>query len=215
MKVLIADDEQDMLKILKAYFEKEGFEVLLAKNGEEALQTFYDEKIDLAILDWMMPVCNGITVCQEMKKNSSIKVLMLTAKSESEDELAALQSGADEYVKKPFHPGVLLTRAKKLVQHDDVIQVQDVKINFAKNKVYKNDIELDITKTELELIKCFLQHKGMILTRKKLLDIVWGFDYFGEERTVDTHVRRLRQKIGENIIKTHRGLGYSLEEHSE
>ncbi|WP_142388178.1 response regulator transcription factor, partial [Bacillus thuringiensis] len=118
--------------------------------------------------------------------------------SESEDELAALQSGADEYVKKPFHPGVLITRAKKLIQHDDIIQVQDVKINFAKNKVYKNDIELEITKTELELIKCFLNHKGTILTRKKLLDIVWGFDYFGEERTVDTHVRRLRKKIGEN-----------------
>ncbi len=100
MKVLIADDEQDMLRILKAYFEKEGFEVLLAKDGEEALQIFYDEKIDLAILDWMMPKHSGITVCQEIKKNSSVKVLMLTAKSESEDELAALQSGADEYVKK-------------------------------------------------------------------------------------------------------------------
>lgn len=114
MKVLIADDEQDMLRILKAYFEKEGFEVLLAKDGEEALQIFYDEKIDLAILDWMMPKHSGITVCQEIKKNSSVKVLMLTAKSESEDELAALQSGADEYVKKPFHPGVLITRAKNL-----------------------------------------------------------------------------------------------------
>ena len=99
MKVLIADDEQDMLRILKAYFEKEDFEVLLAKDGEEALQIFYDEKIDLAILDWMMPKHSGITVCQEIKKNSSVKVLMLTAKSESEDELVALQSGADEYVK--------------------------------------------------------------------------------------------------------------------
>ncbi|MBK5429419.1 response regulator transcription factor [Bacillus sp. TH30] len=215
MKVLIADDEQDMLKILKAYFEKEGFEVLVAKDGEEALQIFYDEKIDLAVLDWMMPKSSGITVCQEIKKNSSVKVLMLTAKSESEDELAALQSGADEYVKKPFHPGVLITRAKKLVQHEDVIQVQDLKIDFIKNKVYKNEKELDITKTELQLIKCFLNHKGTILTRKKLLDIVWGFDYFGEERTVDTHVRRLRKKIGENIIKTHRGLGYSLEEECE
>ncbi|MRR42301.1 response regulator transcription factor, partial [Bacillus anthracis] len=159
MKVLIADDEQDMLRILKAYFEKEGFEVFLAKDGEEALQIFYDEKIDLAILDWMMPKHSGITVCQEIKKNSSVKVLMLTAKSESEDELAALQSGADEYVKKTFHPGVLITRAKKLIQHDDVIQVQDLKIDFTKNKVYKNDKELDITKTELELIKCFLNHK--------------------------------------------------------
>jgi len=215
VRVLIADDEQDMLKILKAYFEKEGFQVLLAKDGEEALEIFYEVKIDLAILDWMMPKRNGITVCQEIKKNSSVKVLMLTAKSENEDELAALQSGADEYVKKPFHPGILLTRAKKLLNQDEVIQVQNLKIDLIKNKVYKSDKELEITKTELELIKCFLNHKGTILTREKLLDIVWGFDYFGDERTVDTHVRRLRKKIGEDIIKTHRGLGYSLEDERE
>ncbi|MCX2824779.1 DNA-binding response regulator [Bacillus pseudomycoides] len=215
MRVLIADDEQDMLKILKAYFEKEGFQVLLAKDGEEALEIFYEVKIDLAILDWMMPKRNGITVCQEIKKNSSVKVLMLTAKSENEDELAALQSGADEYVKKPFHPGILLARAKKLLNQDEVIQVQNLKIDLIKNKVYKSDKELEITKTELELIKCFLNHKGTILTREKLLDIVWGFDYFGDERTVDTHVRRLRKKIGEDIIKTHRGLGYSLEDERE
>ena len=215
MRVLIVDDEQDMLKILKAYFEKEGFQVLLAKDGEEALEIFYEVKIDLAILDWMMPKRNGITVCQEIKKNSSVKVLMLTAKSENEDELAALQSGADEYVKKPFHPGILLTRAKKLLNQDEVIQVQNLKIDLIKNKVYKSDKELEITKTELELIKCFLNHKGTILTREKLLDIVWGFDYFGDERTVDTHVRRLRKKIGEDIIKTHRGLGYSLEDERE
>ncbi|AIK39205.1 MULTISPECIES: response regulator transcription factor [Bacillus] len=215
MRVLIADDEQDMLKILKAYFEKEGFQVLLAKDGEEALEIFYEVKIDLAILDWMMPKRNGITVCQEIKKNSSVKVLMLTAKSENEDELVALQSGADEYVKKPFHPGILLTRAKKLLNQDEVIQVQNLKIDLIKNKVYKSDKELEITKTELELIKCFLNHKGTILTREKLLDIVWGFDYFGDERTVDTHVRRLRKKIGEDIIKTHRGLGYSLEDERE
>jgi DNA-binding response OmpR family regulator len=215
MKVLIADDEQDMLKILKAYFEKEGFQVLLAKDGEEALELFYEEKIDLAILDWMMPKRNGITVCQEIKKNSSVKVLVLTAKSENEDELAALQSGADEYVKKPFHPGILLTRAKKLLNQGNRIQVKDLQIDVTKNKVYKNDKELEITKTELELIKCFLNHKGTILTRKKLLDIVWGFAYFGDERTVDTHIRRLRKKIGEDIIKTHHGLGYSLEDACE
>lgn len=215
MKVLIADDEQDMLKILKAYFEKEGFQTCIAKDGAEALQLFYHEKFDLAILDWMMPKINGISVCQEMKQQSDIKVLLLTAKSEHEDELAALQSGADEYVKKPFHPGVLLTRAKKLLHQEEVIEVHDLKINMAKNKVYKNEKELDMTKTELDLIKCFLHHKGTILTREKLLNMVWGFDYFGEERTVDTHIRRLRRKIGEDIIRTHRGLGYSLEDKRE
>ncbi|PEF75354.1 DNA-binding response regulator, partial [Bacillus pseudomycoides] len=102
-----------------------------------------------------------------------------------------------------------------LLNQDEVIQVQNLKIDLIKNKVYKSDKELEITKTELELIKCFLNHKGTILTREKLLDIVWGFDYFGDERTVDTHVRRLRKKIGEDIIKTHRGLGYSLEDERE
>ncbi|MEI4804281.1 response regulator transcription factor [Bacillus sp. NPDC077411] len=215
MRILIADDEQDMLKILKAYFEKEGFQVFLAKDGEEALHTFYHEKIDLAILDWMMPKINGLSVCKEMKKNSSIKVLMLTAKSENDDELTALNCGADEYVKKPFHPGILITRAKKLLNKDEVVRIKNIKIDLNKYKIYKDEEELDVTKTEFELIKCFLYHKGSILTRKKLLDMAWGFDYFGEERTVDTHIRRLRKKIGEGIIKTHRGLGYSLEEHSE
>lgn len=215
MKVLIADDELDMLKILKAYFEKEGFQVYSAKDGAEALEVFYRERIDLAVLDWMMPKVNGIRVCQEMKQQADIKVLMLTAKSEHEDELAALQSGADEYIKKPFHPGILLTRAKKLLHQEDVIEVQDLKIKMVKNKVYKDERELDMTKTELDLLKCFLHHKGTILTREKLLNMVWGFDYFGDERTVDTHIRRLRRKIGEDIIKTHRGLGYSLEDRRE
>ncbi|CAM4296258.1 regulator [Bacillus manliponensis] len=215
MKVLIADDELDMLKILKAYFEKEGFQVYIAKDGAEALEVFYRERIDLAVLDWMMPKVNGIRVCQEMKQQADIKVLMLTAKSEHEDELAALQSGADEYIKKPFHPGILLTRAKKLLHQEDVIEVQDLKIKMVKNKVYKGERELDMTKTELDLLKCFLHHKGTILTREKLLNMVWGFDYFGDERTVDTHIRRLRRKIGEDIIKTHRGLGYSLEDRRE
>ncbi|QWI72994.1 response regulator transcription factor (plasmid) [Bacillus mycoides] len=215
MKILIADDEQDMLKILKAYLEKEGFEIFLANNGEAALQVFYNKKIDLAILDWMMPKISGIDVCQEIKNNSNIKVLMLTAKSEGDDELTALNSGADEYIKKPFHPGVLIARVNKLLNTEKMFQINNLKIDLTKNKVYKYEKELDITKTELDLIKCLLKHKGTILSRKKLLDMVWGFDYFGEERTVDTHIRRLRTKIGTDIIRTHRGLGYSLEEGDE
>ncbi|TVX75815.1 response regulator transcription factor [Peribacillus simplex] len=215
MKVLIADDEKDMLKILKAYFEREGFHVFLAEDGEEALTIFYSNKINLAILDWMMPKANGLQVCKEIKSNSDTKVLMLTAKSENEDELAALKIGADDYVRKPFHPGILLARAKKLLRKEKIVQLKDIKIDLEAKKIYKKEKNLNATKTEFELLRCFLNHKGSILTRKKLLDIVWGFDYFGEERTVDTHIRRLRDKIGEGVIKTHRGLGYSLEEEDE
>ncbi|WP_257347064.1 response regulator transcription factor [Pseudalkalibacillus decolorationis] len=212
MNVLIADDEKDMLKILKVYFEREGFHVFLAEDGEEALTIIYNNKINLAILDWMMPEISGLKVCKEIKSKSDTKVLMLTAKSDNEDELEALIIGADDYVRKPFHPGILLARAKKLLRKEKIVHIKDIKVDFEAKKLYKYDMDLNATKTEFELISCLLNHKGSILTRKKLLDIVWGFDYFGEERTVDTHIRRLREKIGEGVIKTHRGLGYSLEE---
>ncbi|WP_211747506.1 response regulator transcription factor [Paenibacillus sp. Marseille-Q4541] len=212
MNVLIADDEPDMLKILKVYFEREGYTVFLAADGEEALDLFYTHRVDLAILDWMMPGMSGLLVCKEMKSKSDIKVLMLTAKSEDEDELTALTGGADEYVKKPFYPQVLLARAKKLLKLEYSITFADIRLDLTAKKIYKKEEDLYATKTEYELLRCFLNNKGRILTRKQLLDLVWGFDYFGEERTVDTHVRRLREKIGESYIKTHRGIGYSLEE---
>ncbi|MFC7394172.1 response regulator transcription factor [Scopulibacillus cellulosilyticus] len=211
MNILIVDDEKDMLKILKAYFEREGYDTFLAEDGEEALDIFYSNKIDLAILDWMMPHLNGISVCKEIKKNSQAKVIMLTAKSENEDELMALNTGADDYVKKPFHPDILLTRAKKLLKEDAIVKFGDIKIDFKGKKIYKNDHDIQATKTEFELMRCFLKNQGHILSRKDLLDIVWGLDYIGEERTVDTHIRRLREKVGTGLIKTHRGLGYSLE----
>ncbi|SFX42836.1 DNA-binding response regulator, OmpR family, contains REC and winged-helix (wHTH) domain [Thermoactinomyces sp. DSM 45891] len=211
MNVLIVDDEKDMLKILKAYFEREGYPVFLAEDGEQAIDIFYSNKIDLVVLDWMMPHISGLSVCKEIKKNSHVKVLMLTAKSEDEDELIALDIGADDYIKKPFHPGILLMRAKKLMQEDKVAYIGDIKVDFQAKKIYKAEQDVRATKKELDLIGCFLRNKGQILTRKDLLDLVWGMDYVGDERTVDTHVRRLREKIGSNLIRTHRGLGYSLE----
>ncbi|MCC0649395.1 response regulator transcription factor [Clostridioides sp. ZZV15-6598] len=212
MNILIADDEVSMIKILCAYFKKEGFNVFTAKNGEEALNVFYENKIDLAILDWMMPVIDGIEVCKEIKENSNTKVLMLTAKSQSEDEIEALNIGADEYVKKPFDPRVLIIRAKKLVNYKDTINIKDLKIDFESNKVFKGNDELLLTKKELELMRCLVNNKGIVLSRERLLDLVWGLDYDGDFRTVDTHIRRLRTKVGEDIIRTYRGLGYSLED---
>ena len=211
MNVLIADDELSMLKILEAYFRKEGYNVITAKDGQEALDAFYNNKIHLAILDWMMPKIDGIQVCKEIKEQSNTKVLMLTAKSQSEDEVNALSHGADEYISKPFDPRVLIIRAKKLVGENKTLNIGDLKIDLKSNKVYKNDEELNLTKKELELIKCFVDNKGIILSREKLLNLVWGMDYFGDDRTVDTHIRRLRTKIGEELITTHRGIGYSLE----
>ncbi|MGL5346725.1 MAG: response regulator transcription factor [Peptostreptococcaceae bacterium] len=211
MNILIADDEVNMLKILKAYFNKDGYNVLSAKDGEEALDIFYNNKIDLAILDWMMPKKDGLQVCREIKENSNTKVLMLTAKSQTEDELKALNIGADEYIRKPFDPRILILRAKKLTGTSELLKIKNLKIDFKSNKVFKHDEEINLTKKELELIKCLVDNKGIILSREKLLNLVWGMDYFGDDRTVDTHIRRLRAKIGEDIITTHRGIGYSLE----
>lgn len=215
MNILIADDEVYMLKILKAYFEKEGFNVFLAEDGEAALDLFYSNKVDMAVLDWMMPRINGIQLCKLIKEKSNAKVLMLTAKSENEDELMALNIGADEYIRKPFDPRILIVRAKKLLKTESVLYIRDLKIDLEAKKIFKKEEDLNVTKKEFELMNCLLENKGIILSRKKLLDLVWGLDYFGEERTVDTHIRRLREKVGEDLIKTHRGMGYSLEEKSE
>jgi len=212
MNVLIAEDELDMLKILQSYFQKEGFTVFTATNGLEALNLFYDQKIDLAILDWMMPEKDGISVCREMKKTKKIKILMLTARETGEDEYLALSAGADDYVNKPFYPKTLLMRAKKLLQMESVQQLKDISFDIASKCVRKNGEELFLTKTEFELMRVFSQNRKQILTRDQLLDLVWGTDYMGDSRTVDTHIRRLREKIGEDIIQTHRGIGYSTSE---
>ncbi len=209
MNILIADDEVDMLKILQNYFQREGFTVFTATNGEEALTVFYQERIDLAILDWMMPKVDGMMVCREMKRTQKIKVLMLTARDTGEDEFKALADGADDYVNKPFYPKVLIMRAKKLLQIEAIQQLHDVSFDVTSKRVWRAGTEIELTKTEFELLRIFSQNRRQILTRDQLLDLVWGLDYMGDPRTVDTHIRRLREKIGENIIQTHRGIGYS------
>ncbi|GCD10136.1 response regulator transcription factor [Clostridium tagluense] len=211
MNILIADDEKQMVKILSAYFQKEGFNTITAVDGEEALDLFHLHKIDLAILDWMMPKVSGVEVCKYIKENSNAKVLILTAKTQNEDEIKALNCGADEYIKKPFDPRILLIRAKKLINISDVININDIKINTDEQRVYKNGEALKLTKIEYDLLISFVRNKGIILSRDKLIDLVWGMDYEGDYRTVDTHIRRLRSKIGEDSIKTYRRLGYSME----
>ncbi|MGG1553716.1 response regulator transcription factor [Paenibacillus ferrarius] len=215
MNVLVADDEALMLQILNAYLGKEGFTVLLAQDGEEAIDLFYEHKVDLAILDWMMPGRSGIDVCVEMKKNSRAKVLLLTAKGASDDEFLALQSGADDYLRKPFDPRILLLRARKLLNLTARAVIGDLSIDMEAHKIYRGGKDIQATNKEFDLMQYLVVNQGHIVTRKMLLDQVWGFDYYGDERTVDTHIRRLREKIGEQWIKTHRGIGYSLEDRDE
>ncbi|MFS0783702.1 response regulator transcription factor [Bacillus sp. 1P06AnD] len=211
MNILIADDDASMRKILNAYFSKEGFTTFLAPDGQQALNLFYGNHIDLAILDWMMPGLDGVAACNEMKKRRAINVIMLTAKSENEDELFALHSGADDYVRKPFDPRILLLRAKKILGMEGVLHLDPFRIDLQCYKAWKNKLNLNLTKKEFELLKVFMQNNGRILSRQLLLDQVWGYDYFGDDRTVDTHIRRLREKIGEEYIITHRGMGYCFE----
>ena len=212
MNILLADDEEAILKILKIYLEKEGFFCFLAKNGKEAQEIFYTNMIDLAVLDWMMPKVTGIELCTEFKKVKEIKIIILTAKTTDNDELKGLLSGADDYIKKPFDPRVLVARVKKILKIEEKIIWNHLSIDFLAQKVYKDELDLNLNNKEFMLFKYLYENRGLILSREKLLNNVWGFHYFGDDRTVDTHIRRLREKIGQECIKTHRGMGYSLED---
>ncbi|AOH54739.1 response regulator transcription factor [Peribacillus muralis] len=210
MKILIADDEKGLTAILKTYFEKEGFNVYVAYDGEQALNLFFSNKIDLVVLDWMMPKLNGMEVCAEIKKMSLVKVVMLTARSSNDDEFRALDIGADEYIRKPFDPRILMIRVKKMLGLEKTVAIRDLKMDFPRMKVYRNGNEVKLYKKEFELLTFLYKNKGRILSRDTLLTMVWGMSYIGEERTVDTHINRLRDKIGADNILTHRGLGYSF-----
>lgn len=210
MTIMVVDDERKIVEIISSYLRKEGFDIIYAFNGEEALKKFEHSKIDLIILDWMIPQINGIDVCKYIKNINSCKIIMLTAKTQTDDELNALNIGADDYVKKPFDIRVLMMRVRKLLGVDNEFRVKDIKLNIKNKQVYKGDNRLILTRIEFNLLSCFIKNKGIILSRDRIIDLVWG-SYNGDYRTVDTHIRRLRSKIGDNIIKTYRGMGYSIE----
>ncbi|ALS01336.1 two-component system response regulator [Enterococcus silesiacus] len=212
MHILVADDSPEMVQIVSAYLKKDGFTVYTSLDGEAALDIFYQEKLDLAIIDWMMPKIDGIEVIKTIKAESSLKVLMLTAKSTGEDEFLSLSSGADDYITKPFHPQVLLLRVKKLLGLTRSLYVRNLLIDPANLKVWKEEQALDLTKKEFDLLMMLVKNRGSILSREQLLVGVWGMDYDGVARTVDTHIRRLREKIGDETITTKRGVGYLIEQ---
>lgn len=211
MKILLGEDEDKMRELLRKFFEMEGYEVVEASDGEAALEKFYDEKFDLAILDWMMPKMNGLEVAQIMKRERNIKILMLTAKNMPEDEVDALMAGVDDYLAKPFHANVLLIRVAKLL---GVIR-QDIKQPLVfipdEKRVLLHDSELTLTKKEYEMLYYLYQNQGLPLTREQILLSVWGLDNENDERTVDSFIRILRDKIGKEFIQTVYGIGYRFE----
>lgn len=211
MRILLGEDEDTMRELVKKFFEKEGYSVTAVANGEAALEAFYTEKIDLAVLDWMMPKMNGLEVAQKMKQERNIKILMLTAKDLPEDEVQALMAGVDDFLTKPFHAQVLLIRVAKLL---GVIQ-QNIRqpLIFLPNekRVLLNDKELNLTKREYDMLQYLYQNQGIALTREQILLSVWGLDHENDERTVDSFIRILRDKLGKGFIQTVYGIGYRFE----
>ena len=242
MHILIAEDHPDLRKILTLYLQKEGYQVSVVSNGQEAI-TYLMERCglkkeaknnlgltfskspsshapatlpDLLILDWMMPVQDGIQTCREIRAlNLPIKILMLTANRETEHEILGLTSGADDYVRKPFDIKVLLLRIKKLCRLEGILCCGDISLNQETFEVRKGNIPVVLTRTEYELLRYFLTNQRIILTREQLLNQVWGMDFEGDSRTVDTHIRRLRRKIGEEYIKTRIGIGYVMDDRDD
>ena len=215
MKILFADDERNMRILVADFLEMEGYKVLLAVDGEEALQKFYENlDLSLIILDIMMPRMSGIEVLEEIRERCHIPVIMLTAKSAETDELEGFQCGADEYISKPFSPRILVARVNALLRRSYPMQ-KETKIGVLHVKpssmeVYVNDRRIVLSRTEFNLLSCFVANSGITLTRDQLLDSVWGYDYQGTDRTVDTHINRLRSKLQEasEYIETIRGYGY-------
>ncbi|MDN5304922.1 MAG: two-component system, OmpR family, response regulator ResD [Fusobacteriaceae bacterium] len=213
-KILLVEDEKKIRWLVKDYLEENNYEVDEAENGEVAFDMFYNGKYDLVITDIMMPKMNGIDLVKEIRMFSKIPIIMLTAKTTDEDELTGLNYGADDYVKKPFNPDVLLKRVevllKRVYPEEHKIIDGNIELDLDERIVkYKGEI-LEFSKKEFELLYTFIKNKNIVLSRQRLLDIVWGYDYEGDIRTVDTHIKTIRKKI-ENIIKTVHGVGYKYE----
>lgn len=216
MKILVADDEEVFREIVVGFLKKEKYEIVEASNGKEALMKYQsDSSIDLCILDVMMSEMNGIEVCKRIKSSPNPSpVLILTAKDSDEDQIEALEAGADDYISKPFNFPILMLRVKSLLRRNDKTETIDfngVSVNISKHEVIKDGSRLELTPKEFELLVYLLKNKGTVLSRDSILSKVWGYDYFGDNRTVDTHIKNLRAKVGDNLIKTVRGYGYVIE----
>lgn len=220
LKVLMVDDESRMRKLVSDFLTRKGYQVVEAGDGEEAIDKFYEDKnISLVILDVMMPKMNGWDTCRQIRKNSNVPIIMLTAKSDEASELNGFYCGADEYISKPFSPKILTARVDALIRRSysidssEMIDVGGIVINKAAHIVKINDEEIELSFKEFELLTYFVDNKGIALSREKILNNVWNYDYFGDARTIDTHVKKLRKKLGDkgDYIKTIWGMGYKFE----
>ncbi len=218
-KILVVDDEARMRKLVKDFLVKEDYEVVEAGDGEEALQKFYgDEEIALLVLDVMMPKKDGWQVCKEIRKESKIPIIILTARGDEEDELQGFEAGADEYISKPFSPKILVARIEAILRRSrsggEVLLSEDgIVIDKSAHTVLVDSAPIELSYKEFELLCFFLENKGVALSRERILNSVWNYDYFGDARTIDTHVKKLRAKLGNrgNDIQTIWGLGYKFE----
>ena len=223
-KVLIVDDEEHIRELIKFNLKKEGYDIEVAVNGTEALNIIREIKFDLILLDLMLPEIDGLEVCKEIRRNeetSDIPVMMITAKGEEFDKVLGLELGADDYITKPFSIRELMARVKALLRRsnvkkeENIIKFGDVVVNFKTREVIKGTQNVELTLKEIELLKLLIKNKGNILTRELLLDKIWGYEYIGETRTVDVHIRHLRKKIESDdknpqYIQTIRGVGYKF-----
>ena len=219
-KILIVDDEERMRKLVRDFLSNKGYRVLEASNGEEAVDIFLQHKdIGLILLDVMMPVMDGWEACKAIREYSKVPIIMLTAKSEEKDELKGFELGVDEYITKPFSPKILVARVEAILRRlgntgDETLEAGGISIDKIAHTVTIDGEQIDLSFKEFELLSYFLENKGIALSREMILNHVWNYDYFGDARTIDTHVKKLRNKMGEKgeLIKTIWGMGYKFEE---
>lgn len=220
LKILVVDDESRMRKLVRDFLVKQNFDVLEAGDGEAALDAFYKEKnIALVILDVMMPKMNGWEVCKEIRENSKVPIIMLTAKGDESDELMGFELGVDEYISKPFSPKILVARVEAILRRSNkladgqTVEIGGIVIDKAAHLVTVDGERIELSYKEFELLSYFAENQGIALSREKILNHVWNYDYFGDARTIDTHVKKLRSKMGGkgDYIKTIWGMGYKFE----
>lgn len=219
LKILVVDDEARMRKLVKDFLTIKGFSVLEAGDGEEAVDIFFKQKdIALILLDVMMPKMDGWEVCKTIRKFSKVPIIMLTARGEERDELQGFNLGVDEYIAKPFSPKILVARVEAILRRTniastEVLEVGGICIDKAARQVTIDGVSIDLSYKEFELLNYFVENQGIALSREKILNNVWNYDYFGDARTIDTHVKKLRSKMGEKgeYIRTIWGMGYKFE----
>ena len=220
IKIMVVDDESRMRKLVRDFLAREGFQVIEAADGEEAVDLFYENRdVALIILDVMMPKMDGWQTCREIRSESKVPIIMLTAKGDEQDELKGFDLGVDEYISKPFSPKILVARVEAILrrsgkgQDDQLLSAGGLEINKTAHEVSVDGKKIELSFKEFELLSYFLENQGIALSREKILNHVWNYDYFGDARTIDTHVKKLRNKLGDkgDLIHTIWGMGYKFE----